>query len=728
MDITSDEFCDNNISGGAAQWYKVGSSKPVIATEKESYAEKLLPEKVTRCSLISAGIIDGVCSSDNTISEIGSKLGLEGKSRAEILDAAEHKTGCPDEACVLRKMVDKNIADQEIAINMKIQGPTDTSLMNNFNIDNTLKQWQVKYRDFYPYNFNMRDYERKGDTLATVDLTDLYKQGFRTAACVINSDYYKGAGKHWMALFVDMRAFTVEFFNSSGNPPYAEFVAWLEKSKNQLDSLLCKGSTDVSVDSLNPHKPAEIILCCDLPHQKTKTECGLYSLYYIWARLNGVPADFFKKYIISDILMIGLRQHLFDGTANKSGVTGKGGKGPLGVGDDGKFDIEKYKEKSKIPWENDVDKDTIARSLGGNNNDVKNNDVRGGWYNDQELKKVGANRPNYAEIGCKIGEDIETVTQKLIEAGLLDKSFIYGNLINSREIELKKSTNGGSDNFNLKIDIESAPKLEYRRRKKEPKLSMHSELRCMILDAINGIIEFGKVNGGLDGAGVVYAGEIPEEVVKYVAKMFPGLRHEDDIEDTTPVLLISEINNAVDNDKNVEEEMKKQMQLYKEGNYKCGILRFRLPYCAPGKSKKFTYLDGVLYRSPFGHYTSASSKLFVGEIKQREYDIESYESEQFYHNTIRRIWGYFDHKVIGDGIDHCFDCRAEIEILSKYYADTNLSEEALIRKISTASRELSEVCGSLVHPPHGVCKNIRMEEKFGHLIAKYGDIAGGGKY
>lgn len=727
MDLTSDEFCET-ISGGAAQWYKVGSSKPVIATEKESYAEKLLPEKVTRCSLISAGIIDGVCSSDNTISEIGSKLGLEGKSRAEILDVAEHKTGCSDEACVLKKMVDKDVANREIAINMKIQGPTDTSLMNNFNIDNTLKQWQVKYQDFYPYNFNMRDYERKGDTLATVDLTDLYKQGFRTAACVINSDYYKGAGKHWMALFVDMRdprAFTVEFFNSSGNPPYAEFVAWLEKSKNQLDSL----------------NPTEIILCCDLPHQKTKTECGLYSLYYIWARLNGVPAEFFKKYIISDILMIGLRQHLFDGTTNKSGVTGKGGKGPLGVGDDGEFDIEKYKEKSKIPWENDVDKDTISRSLGGNNvkgGDIKEKDVKeknikeknikGGWYNDQELKKVGANRPNYAELGCKIGEDIETVTQKLIEAGLLDKSFIYGNLINSWEVDLKKSTNGGSDSFNLKIDVESAPKLEYRRRKKEPKLSMHSELRCMILDTINGIIEFSKINGGLDGAGIVYAGEIPEEVVKYVAKIFPMLLNIDDINDTTPVLLISEINNAVDDDKNVEEEMKKQMQLYKEGNYKCGLLRFRLPYYKPGKSKKFTYLDGILYRSPFGHYTSASSKLFVSEIKHKEYDIESYESEQFYHNTIRRIWGYFEHKVIGEGIDHCYDCRAEIEILGGYYANSNLSDETLIRKISTMSRELSEVCGTLVHPPHGVCKNIKMEEKFGHLIAKYGDIAGGGKY
>lgn len=78
--------------------------------------------------------------------------------------------------------------------------------------------------------------------------------------------------------------------------------------------------------------------------------------------------------------MIGLRQHLFDGTANKSGVTGKGGKGPLGVGDDGEFDIEKYKEKSKIPWENDVDKDTISRSLGGNN-------VKGGDIKEKMLKK-----------------------------------------------------------------------------------------------------------------------------------------------------------------------------------------------------------------------------------------------------------------------------------------------------------------------------------------------------
>lgn len=800
IDLLSDEYIsgggddiDSAIEGGSSPWYKVGSSKPVIVTEKESYAAKLLPEKVNACSLISKGAydssnMDAVCSSDKFIAAVGGIIGeslsssgeLDSNTRRDIMEKAKEKTGCKDEVCVIKsdiaaRAVGKDGANAEIRENMKIKGPTDTSLLNNFNIDQTLTQWQSKFKDFYAYNFNMRDFEQKGDTLARVDLADLYARGFRTAACVINSDYYRGAGKHWMALFVDMRGenggsngrWSVEFFNSSGNPPYAEFAAWLEKSRVQLESITASGGT---------HPLIEIILCCDLPHQKTKTECGLYSLYYIWARLNGIPPEFFKKYIISDVLMIALRQHLYTGTTNKSGVVGEGGSGPIGINPSGEFDIEIYKTKAKIPWENDVDKATINKSTTGGD----------------EISFIG---------DCKIGMPIEEVTQRLIKSGKLDKMFIYGNLTTQAEVDKKKSTSGGSDNFSLILDHTHTHTLPYRRRTKEPKLSLYWEQRNVLLSIINAMTECKDILHTDDASAsapndvvrfsaiVLYAGAAPGTHVPYLAKLFPGVKFilyggdvefsiapTDQIEihpelftdavaakykrgggeidsSSVPVIFIADIKStpASQSIKDVENAMQddiEAMQRWQYVNqYDAALLKFCLPYCKPGKTKLVEHLDGKLYYGVFMPQTSTESRLLVrgsDNGKMKEYDAGLYESEHFFHNTIRRIWGYFDHNVIGEGIDHCYDCRAEIEILKNYIMMTlpQLAPEDLNRKISIMSREISQYISptpadgsdavavsegirTLIQPPHGVCKNIKMEEKFGHLIAKYGDIIAG---
>jgi hypothetical protein len=199
----------------------------------------------------------------------------------------------------MRRQIGSIQVDKEIARNFKTNGPRDVSLLSNYNIDDVLKQWTLFFTDFYAYEFNMLDWDSTGTSLATVDIVeDIYNKGYRTFACVINSDVSTGRGKHWMALFGDMRvdAFTVEFFNSSGHRPQDEFFAWLEKAKTSMEKI----------------RPTKIIQCCEREHQFSKTECGVYSLFYIWARLNGISYEFFKKFTISDILCMEFRQHLFE--------------------------------------------------------------------------------------------------------------------------------------------------------------------------------------------------------------------------------------------------------------------------------------------------------------------------------------------------------------------------------------------------------------------------------
>jgi len=39
--------------------------------------------------------------------------------------------------------------------------------------------------------------------------------------------------------------------------------------------------------------------------------------------------------------------------------------------------------------------------------------------------------------------------------------------------------------------------------------------------------------------------------------------------------------------------------------------------------------------------------------------------QMFFFNTITRLMGY-EHRVVSGGLDHCYDCAAEVIVLTKY--------------------------------------------------------------
>jgi hypothetical protein len=129
-----------------------------------------------------------------------------------------------------------------------------------------------------------------------------------------------------MALFGDMRdpkQFTVEFFNSSGQSPCYEYSSWLIETSQ----------------SLNKIAPTKMYKVCAIQQQYSKTECGVYSLYYIWARLNNAfGPEFLLKNKIDDKKMFEFRQHLF---WDKTSV--------LDVGD--RFDYSKFEASYQPKWE-----------------------------------------------------------------------------------------------------------------------------------------------------------------------------------------------------------------------------------------------------------------------------------------------------------------------------------------------------------------------------------------
>jgi hypothetical protein len=294
--------------------------------------ESVIQKDISECALINHDP-SNTCVSDDAKRELAKIAGVSATLSTDVVvNRAKEKTGCKSLRCTLKHAGDAGKKD--IIYKLKLDGPTDVSLLNNFHIDDTMKQWTQRFTDFFPYDFNMRDFEANGKTLHTITMDQLYNgstdtqitrriltgddatshkpRKFRTAGCVINTDLYTGRGVHWMALFVDMRAtsgiWTVEFFNSSGNAPSIEYAGWLEKTKIQLESIIATHGLKITV----------LIKRVCLTHQRSRTECGVYSLFYIYSRLLGVPVEFFQKNRVPDEVMFEFRQHLFHDNSSRS--------------------------------------------------------------------------------------------------------------------------------------------------------------------------------------------------------------------------------------------------------------------------------------------------------------------------------------------------------------------------------------------------------------------------
>jgi hypothetical protein len=192
---------------------------------------------------------------------------------------------------------------KEKELRFRPEGPADSvDLLDNYNIDDTLEQLSRKMIDFKHIHFQMIDFMQTKSELATIFLPALYQEGYRTLGVVLNTDHSQGRGKHWFACFVDMRPlgtpkepWTIEYFNSSGNPPLAPVHAWIRQQ--------------IAVCASIGHRAIPIYSSRQL--QYSNTECGVWSLVYIYSRLKGKPHSWMNDVRMDDKDMIKYRERIF---------------------------------------------------------------------------------------------------------------------------------------------------------------------------------------------------------------------------------------------------------------------------------------------------------------------------------------------------------------------------------------------------------------------------------
>jgi hypothetical protein len=255
------------------------------------------------------------CSPDEIIDGLHkfAKKNLSNREKGVgLLTALKNRYDCKSESCILtryevKEFLDPEKVDEVLRDYFKPEGPKfSRAWLSNDEIDAVLDQIAKKYehRHFLHIPYQMRDFQKTGTELATMDWQKKYEQGYRTFGTVVNTDYSIGKGIHWFALFGDFddnrQVFTIEYFNSSGENPLPEISEWMKNQKYKLQL----------------PKPVKDVVVTNIVNQNDTHSCGPYSLYYILSRLDGVPMEWFRTNRIGDQNMLLFRQYLFRDKTN----------------------------------------------------------------------------------------------------------------------------------------------------------------------------------------------------------------------------------------------------------------------------------------------------------------------------------------------------------------------------------------------------------------------------
>ena len=250
---------------------------------------------------------------------------------------------------------------------------------------------------------------------------------------------------------------------------------------------------------------------------------------------------------------------------------------------------------------------------------------------------------------------------------------------------------------------EDAGMLPYCSRKGEEKSVIHWGQRKLLMSEIEFLTLCQVEHDTLSvDTTVVYAGAAPGTHMHVLVKLFPRLRFvlvdpapftmkplenvrivqdlftdalaaelAGDRKNRGQILFISDIRTAdpdihapAESDARIKEDMKNQWRWHGLLGSVRSMLKFRLPY----DKERSEYLSGDIYLPVWGPQTTTECRLVTCKDepgKTREYDHEKFESQMFFFNVITRT-ALYTHDVKAEGMDRCYDCRAEVEILKKY--------------------------------------------------------------
>lgn len=265
-------------------------------------------EKVNFADVCSFGVEGSTCMSDDFKKKLKStKIPNYKKEDVERITAA----GRNEDELNLLLAASSVIPEDEIINEYKrfsAVGPTDTSLFNNFVEDQVLSRINNYIPSFYHVPVQLMDFSHPTHTFNTKlrelvqDIGPEIGKKYKTFGCILNTLRSTGSLSkvgHWVAMFGDFRRkdyYSIEYFNSSGRDAEPDAFKWMEKTAKEIQKLTGKKTIAVNVSNIK--------------HQKSNTECGAYSAYFIIYRQFGGEYKDFRAEPISDELMTKFRSKI----------------------------------------------------------------------------------------------------------------------------------------------------------------------------------------------------------------------------------------------------------------------------------------------------------------------------------------------------------------------------------------------------------------------------------
>lgn len=183
--------------------------------------------------------------------------------------------------------------------------------LSSLDIERVMKQYEEKYQCFEflgpsPIDFdsNSTYYNGEGkcvwDELCKFNLLEMFKKGKNKIGIIFNLDPHYNPGSHWVSMFINIKEKFVFYFDSNG-----------DKIPNQIKEL----ANRIIEQAQNPPINIKMMFKENHPfeHQKSNTECGMYSLYFIISLLTDEKThEHFMNKRVTDKDMKKLRNEYFN--------------------------------------------------------------------------------------------------------------------------------------------------------------------------------------------------------------------------------------------------------------------------------------------------------------------------------------------------------------------------------------------------------------------------------
>lgn len=235
---------------------------------------------------------------------------------------------CDQETCWIQNIPDKNLQTKMKRELFTPFQPSDwkhnkNAWLSNFDIAAVLKQYEETYhtmdtngqdkkKEFLSLGPTPIDFDTKKtngqcvwNELCQLSLSNEYNKGTRKIGIIYNLDTHKGTGTHWVSMFIDMT-----MTNNNEKPFIFYFNSTSQRMPKQIHDLIArlqKQWMEFQGTKFQVYKNTKV------SHQRTDSECGMYSLFFIitcLTRKTDLIPD--KILTITDLVELFARKYRID--------------------------------------------------------------------------------------------------------------------------------------------------------------------------------------------------------------------------------------------------------------------------------------------------------------------------------------------------------------------------------------------------------------------------------